>query len=57
MRDHRLRIHRFVVGTALGLVIATGAAACGSSSGTRTQPAGGPNTPTTTVPSSGGVSF
>ena len=62
MRDHGSGARKLVFGAALGLALATGLAACGSSS-TKSNPAGGANTapaqttPTTQPPSSGGVSY
>jgi hypothetical protein len=62
MRDHRSGARKLIFGAALGLAVAAGATACGSSS-TKDNPAGGSNpapaqtTPSTQPPSSGGVSY
>ena len=64
MQDLGYGARKLIFGAALGLAVAAGLAACGSSS-TKSNPAGGASpapaqttpTPTTQPPSSGGVSY
>jgi hypothetical protein len=61
MRNHGFGARKLIFGAALGLAVAAGLAACGSST-TKSNPAGGANpapahtTPTTQSPG-GGVSY
>jgi hypothetical protein len=62
MRNHGYRARKLIFGAALGLAVAAGLTACGSSS-TKSNPAGGANpapahtTPPTQPSSGGGVSY
>jgi hypothetical protein len=62
MRPNRFAARKLVFGAALGLAVAAGLAACGSSS-TKTNPGGASNpapaqtTPSTSPPNGGGVSY
>jgi hypothetical protein len=62
MRNHASGARKLIFGAALGLAVAAGLAACGTSS-TNSNPAGGANpapahtTPSTQSPSGGGVSY